>query len=220
MPSHLSPTPEHLSIIILNAIKEHHRQLGVCSLALVLKGSKSKLLQNRKLYDSKFFGALFYYPINIIENFIKQLIEKKFAQSLLVTGNPYPVPMLEITPEGKNLLEKKIDIPLEVRRTIKPIVLNESVRETLNLFTSLKNIPEVAKHRNLVESTIWGHLIIGVKMGQLLSHDIVKEEKIKLVLEKKNILNTSRLKELKESLPEDISYEEIKCVLAGEEEDN
>ena len=97
MPSRLAPIPEHISTIILNTVKEHHRQLGIGSLALVLKGSKSKLLSNRKLYESRFFGALFYYPINVIENFVKQLLEKAMIQIVMVTGHPFPMPLLELT---------------------------------------------------------------------------------------------------------------------------
>ncbi|MBI4980719.1 helix-turn-helix domain-containing protein [Candidatus Woesearchaeota archaeon] len=218
MPSHINPTPEHLSTIILNAVKEHHRQLGVGSLALVLKGSKSKLLQNRRLYESKFFGALFYYPTNIIENFVKQLLGKGMIKTVMVTGNPYPLPMLELSPEGSTALESKADINLEVRREAKPVKLNESIRETFRIFSEIKDIPKTAAERNLAESTIWTHLVSLVKLELLLPGDVVSEDKIKLVLEKRNALNTSRLKELKEALPGDISYEEIRCVLAGEEE--
>lgn len=214
MPSHINPTPEHLSIIILNAVKEHHRQLGVGSLALVLKGSKSKLLHNRKLYESRFYGALFYYPINVIENFIRQLIEKKMINVVMVTGNPYPMPMLEITSEGSAILESKIDVELEVRRNIKPVKLNDSIRETLRFFLDTKDISKTASERNLAESTIWGHLIDLVKLGQLSVVEIVDLGKIKLILNAKDSHPDVGLKELKEKLPTNISYEEIRCVLA------
>jgi superfamily II DNA helicase RecQ len=212
----IDPTPEHLSIIILNAIKEHHRQLGVGSLALVLKGSKSKLLQNRRLYESKFFGALFYYPTTVIGNFVKQLVEKGMIKTVLVTGNPYFLPLLELSSEGKVILKSKTDIELEIKRDIKQVKLNESIKETFRIFSETKDISKTAAERNLAESTIWTHLVSLVKLEQLLPRDVVSEDKIKLILEKKNALNTFRLKELKEILPEDISYEEIKCVLAGE----
>ncbi len=214
MPSHINPTPEHLSTIILNAVKEHHRQLGVGSLALVLKSSKSTILQNRKLYESRFFGALFYYPINVIENFVKQLIEKKTIRVVMVTGNPYPMPMLELTAEGNAVLESKVDINLVIKRDVKPVKLNDSIRETLRIFSDTKDVSKTATERNLAESTIWGHLIIGVKMGQLSMVEIVDWEKIRLILNvRDNHLNCG-LKELKERLPANISYEEIKCVLA------
>ncbi len=215
MPSNLDPTPEHLSTIILNAAKKHHRQLGVGSLALVLKGSKSKILQNRKLYDSRFFGALFYYPINVIENFVKQLIEKGMISVVMVTDNPYPLPMLEITSEGNAVLESKLDVNLVVKREVKPVKLNDSIRETLRLFSDTKDISKTAAERNLAESTIWGHLIDLVKLGQLSAVEVVDWEKIKLILNAKDNYPDVGLKKLKEKLPANISYEEIKCVLAG-----
>ena len=220
MPSHPNPTPEHLSIIILSAIKTHQKQLGVGSLALILKGSKSKLLQNRKLDESRFFGAFFYYPIKVIEHFIKQLIKKKMIEVVMVTGNPYPLPLLKLTLDGERTLEQKIDVILHVKREIKPVTLNESMNETFHIFCRLKDVSKTAGERNLAQSTIWAHLVSLIKLGQLLACEVVEEEKIKLVLEKRNALNTLRLKELKDALPENISYEEIKCVLAGEEDNS
>ncbi len=214
MPSHINPTPEHLSIIILNAVKEHHRQSGVGSLALVLKSSKSKILQNRRLYESRFFGALFYYPINVIENFIRQLIEKKMIKVVMVTGNPYPMPMLELTAKGNAVLESKVDINLVIKRDVKPVKLNDSIRETLRIFSDTKDISKTATERNLAESTIWKHLIDLVKLGQFSAVEIVDWEKIKLILNAKDNHPDVGLKELKEKLPADISYEEIRCVLA------
>ncbi|MEK6937985.1 MAG: helix-turn-helix domain-containing protein [Nanoarchaeota archaeon] len=214
MPSRIDPTPEHLSTIILNAVKEHHRQLGVGSLALVLKGSKSKILQNRKLYESRFFGALFYYPINVIENFVKQLAEKGMIKVVMVTGNPYPLPMLELTLEGNTILESKVEVDLEVKRDIKPVKLSGSTRETLQIFSATKDISKTAVIRNLAESTIWKHLTDLVKLGQLSAVEIVDWEKVRLILNVKDHHPDLGLKELKERLPENISYEEIRCVLA------
>ncbi|MEW5896198.1 MAG: helix-turn-helix domain-containing protein [Nanoarchaeota archaeon] len=208
------PLPEPLSTIILNAVKEHHRQLGIGTLALVLKGSKNKLLQNRKLYNSNFFGALFYYSIDTIENFIKQLIEQKMITVVQVTGNPYPLPLLELSEEGKLILSNKINLPLELKRNFKPVVLNDSTRETLRVFLETKDIPKTSRIRNLAESTIWKHLTDLVKLGQLSAGEIVEKEKMQQILELRNELPEARLKELKEKLPEDISYEEIRCVLA------
>ena len=215
---HIPPIQEHTSIIILSAIAEHDTQLGVSSVALVLKGSKSKRIENRKLYHSKFFGALFYYPVDVIENFCRQLAEKNMIHAVMAAGFPYPVPFLELTENGKYLLENKVDMPLEVRRTVKPIKLNESIQETFSQFQKLKNITMVAGQRNLAASTIWGHLEMCIKLGLLAAVEVVDEEKVRLILEIKNNLQPRGLKELKQALPQNISYEEIRCVLAQEME--
>ncbi len=212
-----NPIPEHLSTIILTAVKEHSKQLGVGSLALILKGSKSKILINRKLFESKFFGALFYYQIDVIKNFIKQLLEKKLIGVVQVTGNPYPLSMLMLTVEGQRVLENKIDFALEIRKNVKPIVLNESINETFQLFLEHRDISKIAQQRNLVESTIWKHLIDLVKLGKLRTENVVSADKIQLILDAKHKLPKATLKELKENLLS-ISYEEIRCVLAGKAE--
>lgn len=216
----IQQTPERTANLILNAIKTHHRQLGVSSLALVLKGSKSKRIVDRKLYESKFFGALFYHQTDVIENFIKQLQEKKLIRSVLVIGFPYALPMLELTEKGMNMVENNLDVPLEIKRTVKRIKINESILTTLYLFDKCKDVIEVAKRRNLVESTIWMHLINAVKLGAISVIDIVELEKIKLIFKTKNQLQKTKLKELKEALPENISYEEIRCVLAEDHREN
>lgn len=213
----LDPIPEPTSAIILSAVQKHEKQLGVGSLALLLKGSKDKKIWDRKLYDSPFYGAFLYYPLDVITNFIKQLIEGGFVKSVLVTGNPYPLPLLMLTETGNQTLKDKTKIILEVKRTVKPIAWNESIRETLASFRKNKTISLTAQERNLADSTIWTHLITAVRLGAIFPREIIEAEKIRLILETKEKFKTQGLKELKEALPENISYEEIKCVLAGEE---
>jgi len=209
-------TPEHIAQLILKAISSHERQLGLTTLALILKGSKDKLIFERKLYNSPFFGGLLYYPTDAIENFIRQLVKTQFLQTVDMHAAPFPLPLLELTPQGKEALEKNIDIPLAVQRTIKEAAFNESIRETIILFKKEKNIPNVALKRNLAESTIWKHLITAVTFKIFKPEEIVEEEKIKVINAVKEKIKTTKLGELKAALPENITYEEIRCVLAEE----
>jgi len=208
------PTAEKPALLILHAVAEYERQLGIGSLAVVLKGSKSKRVFDRKLYTSKVFGALFYHPVDVIENFIKQLIQKGFLAKADV-GFQYPSPVLVLTSEGRTTLQENKDIPLEMKRTIAPLVLNDSARVTIDLFRQLKSVSVVAQQRQLAESTIWEHLIIAVKLGLLAPTEVVEPEKARLIIETNNHLQPKGLKELKTALPENISYDEIRCVLAG-----
>ena len=213
MTVHQEPLPEHPAMLILHAVTLHERQLGMGSLALVLKGSKSKRVFDRKLYASRLFGALFYHPVDVIEHFIKQLVQKGFLATVDL-GFQYPAPVLVLTLEGRNALQQNSDIKLEVRRTIKPLVLSDSASLTIDLFRQTKSVPEVAQQRQLAESTIWDHLIIGVTLGMLAPTNVVEQEKARLILETNTRLKPKGLKELKEALPETISYEEIRCVLS------
>ena len=214
MPIKHEPTPEHTSQIILRAVTEHERKLGIGTLALVLKGSKDKRVFGRELYTSHFFGALFYHPIDVLENFIKQLIQMDFIKTGDFGVGVYPAPVLCITSAGKEALEKNMDISLQVVRSFKPDHLSDSVRETLTLFRQVRTISAVAQQRKLTESTIWGHLTTAVKFGMLQPSDVVDASKVKLINETYLRLKTQGLKELKLALPERVSYDEIRCVLA------
>jgi uncharacterized protein YpbB len=205
------PAQEHPAVLILNAIADYERQLGIGSLALVLKGSKSKRVFNRQLYASKVFGALFYHPLDVIENFIKQLVMQGYLKIVNI-GDRYAVPVLELAPAGREVLEQHHDIPLQVVRT--PPALNESARITVQLFQKLQSIPKVAELRRLTQSTVWDHLNTAVKLGVLKATEVVEPQKVQLILETNTRLKPKGLKELKEALPEGILYEEIRCALA------
>ena len=88
-----------------------------------------------------------------------------------------------------------------------------TMKETLNLFQQYQNVTTVAEKRNLAESTIWGHILDCIKLKLLTPADVVEPSKLSLVLATKNSLKTTGLKELKEALPENITYGEMMCAL-------
>jgi superfamily II DNA helicase RecQ len=209
------PAQEHPSVLILNAVADYERQLGIGSLALVLKGSKSKRVLNRQLYASKVFGALFYRPLDVIENFIKQLVVQKYLKIVNI-GERYVVPVLVLTTAGREALEQGHDISLQVVRT--PPALNESARITVQIFQTLRSVAKVAELRGLAQSTVWDHLITAVKLDKLKATDVVEPQKVQLILKTKDRLKPKGLKELKAALPEDITYEELRCAISGLQE--
>ena len=88
--------------------------------------------------------------------------------------------------------------------------------KTFELFSEGKNAEEIAKERNLAASTIYTHFFHLIANNYLSSSDVVDEGKIKLIADVyKQFKTEPKLKELKEKLPENISYEEIRCVVAG-----
>jgi len=89
----------------------------------------------------------------------------------------------------------------------------ESLNRTLDLFRQGNSMPEIAYKRKLAFSTIEKHL-----------RELLEEKKIELpeVLEKNTIKaieevaeDCDSLRDLKEKLPEEISYSEIKSVLVA-----
>ncbi len=208
-------TREQTAQIILNAVQFHERQVGIGFLALILQGSKSRRVFDRQLHNSRFFGALFYYSVDVIENFIKQLIQCELVTAVNI-GYKFFVPVLQITDAGKKALEEKQEIQLQDVRMIEPLVIGESAKHSMHLFQQLKSVLAVAKFRGLAESTIWEHLIVAIKLGLLRPSDVVEQQKIAIILETKHRLKTTGLKDLKEALPADISYGEIRCATLKE----
>ncbi len=74
---------------------------------------------------------------------------------------------------------------------------------------------EIAKERNFTISTIEGHLAWFVGTGEIDVNEIVPLKKQKTIKEAVKIHGALSHKTLIENLPNDISYGEIKIVLAS-----
>jgi len=87
---------------------------------------------------------------------------------------------------------------------------------SFNLFKEGKSIEEIAKERNFSITTIEGHLAAFVATGEIDINKMVSEEKQELIKAAIKIQCTSGTKNLKDNLPESISYGEIRMVIAAE----
>ncbi|MGN6340856.1 MAG: helix-turn-helix domain-containing protein [Ginsengibacter sp.] len=87
---------------------------------------------------------------------------------------------------------------------------------SFNLFKEGKTIEEIAKQRNLAVSTIQGHLLPFIASKQINIDDLVSPDKQKIIREAIHIHGSDSTKTLKDNLPDDISYGEIKMVIAAE----
>ncbi len=84
-----------------------------------------------------------------------------------------------------------------------------------NLYKQGKSVEEIAKERNLASSTIEGHLAAFVANGEIDLNKVVTPEKQNLIKEAVKIHGSESFKTLKENLPEDVSYGEIRMVMAA-----
>ncbi len=83
------------------------------------------------------------------------------------------------------------------------------------LYQSGLNITEIAEKRNLKEGTIFSHLTHYVKQGMLKASDFISKDKEEAILTViKNNKDFSSLTELKNELSHEISYNEIRLVVA------
>ena len=85
---------------------------------------------------------------------------------------------------------------------------------TYHHYQAGKSIPEIAKERNLNESTIANHLSMFISTGELTLEEFVEENKIKnIIASYRKFKEENKLKPIKEDLGDDYSYNEIRMVL-------
>ena len=86
---------------------------------------------------------------------------------------------------------------------------------SFNLFKGGKSVTEIAKERNFTISTIEGHLAWFVGNGEIDINELVPLQKQQLIKEAVKIHGSLSHKTLIDNLPGDISYGEIRLVLAA-----
>jgi ATP-dependent DNA helicase RecQ len=89
---------------------------------------------------------------------------------------------------------------------------------SLNLFREGKSIEEIAKDRNMAKGTIERHLAAFVASKQINIDELVSAEKQNLIKDAVEENGKESLSALKRNLPENISFGEIRFVLAAETE--
>jgi len=86
---------------------------------------------------------------------------------------------------------------------------------SFNLYKQGKTIAEIATERNLTIGSIENHLIPFIIDGEIDINDIVPEKKQALILEAVTVHGSQSQTTIIKNLPEDITYGEIKMVLAA-----
>jgi hypothetical protein len=84
---------------------------------------------------------------------------------------------------------------------------------SFELFKSGKTIEDIAFDRNLTAATIEGHLSYFIEQGELDISEILSAEKINIIQDAIAKYGNTSTKTLKENLPDEISYGEIRMVL-------
>ena len=92
--------------------------------------------------------------------------------------------------------------------------LNQRYTETYNYYLKDLSLKEIAQIRNFTVSTIIQHLSKVEDSGKEIDWDkFIDKEKEQLILETIKSVGTNGLKAIKEDLPEDYSYDDIKLVV-------
>ncbi len=99
---------------------------------------------------------------------------------------------------------------------------SDTINETLFLLSEQNSIAQIAEKRQLVESTIYGHIAEGIAAGLLDPIDVLPIDQDEYHLISHSVHNfidetQGRVKKIRESLGEEFSYGVIQCVIAAEE---
>lgn len=117
---------------------------------------------------------------------------------------------------AENNLKSNIEAKVPKRKRKEPKAIKTDTKaESFNLYKEGKSIAEIAQQRNLATQTIEGHLAYYVQQGELKVEDLVSRGKIVLIEPVAREFATESLTTLKEKLGNDISFGEIRLVLAS-----
>ncbi|HTD94353.1 MAG TPA: helix-turn-helix domain-containing protein [Chitinophagaceae bacterium] len=86
---------------------------------------------------------------------------------------------------------------------------------SLSMFQEGKSIPEIASHRNLSPGTIEGHLTVAVGNGTLAVEQLLSPGKLSKITNAITGIENESLTTIRQRLDEDISFGEIRFVLAS-----
>lgn len=93
--------------------------------------------------------------------------------------------------------------------------VNSTFQVSFDLYKEGKTIEAIAEERKLSKQTIESHLSYFVAEGELSVDDFVAKDKQEAIIKATELFGVISLKTLKENLPEEINYGEIRMVLAS-----
>lgn len=105
--------------------------------------------------------------------------------------------------------------PAVVEKATSPLQRKNSIQETLQLYQNGHSVEEIMHLRQLAKSTILTHLTEGIRQGADLDISSLVSEPHRQMIEKViGQLGADKLNPLKEKLPSEITYDEIRLVAA------
>ncbi|MBI1801438.1 MAG: RecQ family ATP-dependent DNA helicase [Chloroflexi bacterium] len=207
--------PERAALIVLDTVARLKRGLGKGKLAGLLKGSQAQEIQpyTRERNFAK-FAAL---PTREIESLVEQLL---MAGYLKQTGGGRPT--LRLSPRGEAALKARAAITVDLR-VVQPAAAQRSkakqqaggtVALTGQMLARGLTPDQIAAERALTVYTIYSHLAQLIADQQVELDAVVPrdtQEQIRAAIEKAG--SAAYLSPIKALLPEEISYEVIRCVV-------
>lgn len=153
-------------------------------------------------------------------NEVSDLIKRKKYQleqaMQLTTGLAIGSDPGALMQEVQLLRKKRLEIEKEDTEKQLPKVKakkGDTQRLSLELFKQGNSIEKIAEERGLNSGTIEGHLVSFILTGEVAVEEIVKEDKLKVIVNVIEEMGDLRTSLYKDRLGKDYSYSEIKAVL-------
>ncbi len=224
LPKAVTPQ-EWFPLIVLETVRSlQQRPVGRNRLAQLLTGSRAQEMQQFGYDRHKFYGKLSGLSQRQLLGLIDALIETRYVR---LSGGDLPV--LVLTPLGQQALTTRAALPIRspglrpdtddtADRWQARTERSDTISQTYDLFKQGLPPAQIAAERHLTENTIYSHLarLIAdrkIELGQVLPPHIESQ-----ILQAVETIGSAALVPLKTILPEEISYDQIKCVLAAHPE--
>lgn len=206
---------------VFELVNDEEFRFGVKKAAQVLSGSDADWIEQHGFGDHPTYGSCSKYPAAELRNFISKLGDHKLLNHRDV-GNYASV--LEVRQKGEEVLDEE-DLPLIVlprERGDRRAASRSSHEISFEMFKEGKSPEEIAEKREIKVSTVMSHLENHVENGELDVEEIVDEkhlETIRELLESDDFDPTGEiyLSNVKDALPDEITYDEISLVIASYE---
>ncbi len=190
-------------------------RFGKNMLAATLRGSAAKNVMQARLNELSTYGLLKDMAQDDILLYIEALLA---ARCLRVSPGEYPT--VSITKLGERVMreQERIDLALdhdELSTDEDEALLPNTALITYTLFRNGQSVEEIATQRNLVAKTVEGHLIECISAGLTVDISIfVSDSDRTQIGEAIAEHGTDKLKPIRDSLPENITYNMIRFVVA------
>jgi ATP-dependent DNA helicase RecQ len=200
---------------ILACASRMRGRFGKKMLAGTLRGSAAKNVMQAHLNELSTYGLLKDMRQDDILLYIDALCA---ARCLTVSPGEYPT--VSITEFGERVMREQERIELALAEGGKSKdeeerLLPNTALQTYTLFRNGHSVEEIALQRNLVAKTIEGHLIECMSAGLTVDISIFVSDSDRTQIE--NAIaehGTDKLKPIREALPENITYNMIRFVVA------
>jgi ATP-dependent DNA helicase RecQ len=189
-------------------------RFGKNMLAATLRGSAAKNVLHAHLNELSTYGLLKDMRQDDILLFIEALCD---ARCLRVSPGEYPT--ISITELGERVMreQERVELALADDGLVheeEPLLPNTAL-QTYTLFRNGHSVEEIASQRNLVTKTIEGHLIECIAAGLPVDVSKLVSDSDRAQIEKAIAAHgTEKLKPIRGALPESITYNTIRFVVA------